>query len=488
MNSDCEDLTKLRHQASRFLLLLNWLHIPIIAAATAWGGHSVVSQTLIDIFMAAIPTAWWWWHRDSALSRYLNATVFILQISFLVHSVPPEWQMDAHMYFYAAFALLACYCDWRTLLVASGVTAVHHLIVNFAAPYDLYPTGANLTRVSVHIFINAIETGTLMWLTHSIAMQFNRSAEARKEMAAAQGREAAKAQEQKQAEERAAKERTNMLRGVAESFRSSVGGVMQKIAESVEQFKHIVTDLGEASSESSQQVSHVSAAVDKTNGNMETVAAAVNQLGGLISNIGSQVFNSTTVSKQAVSQAERTSNLVNELSASALKVGDIVKLIGDIADQTNLLALNATIEAARAGETGRGFAVVANEVKTLATQTSRATDDIHAQISAIQTTIGESVDAIGNISETIKQIDQSATAIASAVDEQKQASQEISRSFQDVAEVSSRMSHSVTTLAGAADKTGQVSQQVADVAQRLQEDLKGLKENADAFVNKILAN
>ena len=274
--------------------------------------------------------------------------------------------MDAHMYYYASFAILACYCDFGALMVALGVMLTHHLILNFYAPYDLYPTGASLVRIAVHVGIAFLECAALIWLSRSIVSLFARSETAMKEIEAAQAREKEKAHEQQIAEQRAQMEKAEMLQQVANNFRTSVGGVVKEIAASLDAFKTIVSDLNNASNESNQQVSHVNDAMEQTNTHMEGVAGAINQLSASFSQIVSHVETSTSVSKQAVTQAEHTGQLVNTLSETASKVGNIVSMIGDIANQTNLLALNATIEAARAGEMGRGFAVVANEVKSLA--------------------------------------------------------------------------------------------------------------------------
>jgi methyl-accepting chemotaxis protein len=220
---------------------------------------------------------------------------------------------------------------------------------------------------------------------------------------------------------------------------------------------------------------------------VQTVAAATEQLSASIAEISRQVSESTTVARAAVEQAEQTNNEVNALAEAAQRIGDVVKLINNIAGQTNLLALNATIEAARAGEAGKGFAVVASEVKSLATQTAKATDEIAAQVTAIQGATSSAVKAIQDIGGTIVRVNQIAAAIAAAVEEQGAATREIARNVQHVSVGTIEVSTNIAGVSQAANETGSAAAEVHASASTLAQLSDALRSGFDRFVGNIRA-
>jgi methyl-accepting chemotaxis protein len=206
-----------------------------------------------------------------------------------------------------------------------------------------------------------------------------------------------------------------------------------------------------------------------------------------VNEISRQVQESASIANQAVDQARRTNDRVSELASAASRIGDVVELINNIAGQTNLLALNATIEAARAGEAGRGFAVVASEVKALAEQTAKATGEISTQISGIQAATQESVGAIKEIGDTIGRMSEIASTIASAVEEQGAATQEISRNVQQAAQGTMQVSSNIADVQRGATETGSASTQVLAAAQSLSSDSTRLKDEVSKFLNAVRA-
>jgi methyl-accepting chemotaxis protein len=215
------------------------------------------------------------------------------------------------------------------------------------------------------------------------------------------------------------------------------------------------------------------------------VASAAEELSASISEIGSQVSSSSRISSAAVEEARHVNNLVHGLADAVGKIGEVVNMITDIATQTNLLALNATIEAARAGEAGKGFAVVANEVKHLANQTAKATEEIGQQIGSVQSQTNEAVEAIKAITMTIGQISEVASAIAAAVEEQGAATNEIARNVEQAAAGTNEVSTNIAGVTESSTETGRASSQVLDSARELSVQSEHLRNDVDKFINHI---
>ncbi|HYD66568.1 methyl-accepting chemotaxis protein, partial [Azospirillum sp.] len=229
----------------------------------------------------------------------------------------------------------------------------------------------------------------------------------------------------------------------------------------------------------------VAAAAEEASANVQTVSAATTELSSSIGEIGRQIAHSAEIAGAAVTEAEQANGRIAALAAAVQKIGEVVKLINAIASQTNLLALNATIEAARAGEMGRGFAVVASEVKTLANQTAQATDEIAAQITAVQSSTGDAVAAIDGIGRTIARMNEVTTAIASAIEEQGAATQEIARNVAQAADGTREVSTNIHTVSDAVQATGTAAGDVLAAGKRLAEQAETLRGTVAEALNGI---
>jgi methyl-accepting chemotaxis protein len=280
--------------------------------------------------------------------------------------------------------------------------------------------------------------------------------------------------------------RTELIR-FADDFEAAVGAIVSNVSASAVQLEQAAGTLTRTADTTQALSSRVAGASEEASSNMQSVATATEELSASVDEIGRRVRESNQIAEAAVLQAQQTDGRIGKLSRAAQEIGDVVKLITAIAEQTNLLALNATIEAARAGEAGRGFAVVASEVKSLASQTAKATDEISSHILGMQGATQESVAAIKEIGGTIGQISSIASTIASAVEQQSTATQEISRSVQSVAQGTHEAAANIMQVNRGATETGSASEEVLNSAKTLSTESTRLREELDRFMANIRA-
>ena len=281
--------------------------------------------------------------------------------------------------------------------------------------------------------------------------------------------------------------RSALVDRLTRTFDEKVQGVVQTVASQATQMQSSAQSMSATAEESTKQASAVAAASEESAANVQTVASAAEELSSSIAEIGRQVSHSSQIAATAVTESAKANEMVQGLLNASQKIGEIVALINEIADQTNLLALNATIEAARAGEAGKGFAVVAAEVKNLATQTSKATEEIGSQITSVQGATQSAVNAIASIGKTISEIDQISTAIAAAVEQQGAATQEIARNVEEAAKGTQQVSSNIGGVTEAANSTGAVANQVLASARALTEQSGELRHLVNTFLTEVKA-
>ena len=270
-------------------------------------------------------------------------------------------------------------------------------------------------------------------------------------------------------------------------FGRDIDQLLEVVSSAATELSSTAESMSAIGEETTRQATAVSAASEQASANVQTVASAAEELSSSISEIGRQVNHSSAISRSAADEARRTNEIVTGLASSAERIGEVVSLINDIADQTNLLALNATIEAARAGDAGKGFAVVANEVKNLAGQVSRATEEISQQIAQVQGETKSAVTAIERIVRTVEEVNEVAAAIASAVEEQNAATSEISRNVQEAAAGSQEVSRNIIGVTEAAHEAGSAAEQVLDASRQMSEQANSINSIVQRFLKDVRA-
>ncbi|MBP2297899.1 methyl-accepting chemotaxis protein [Azospirillum picis] len=294
------------------------------------------------------------------------------------------------------------------------------------------------------------------------------------------------AAEQRRHQEDRLREAERLERLVAD-FDRHIEETAERLAGAASGLRGNAERMSRIASDTEGHVLSVAHASEGASDNVQAVAAASEELTASIAEIGRQMAESTGMAQKAVGDVRRTAGVIADLSAAAGQVGEIVRMITEIAGQTNLLALNATIEAARAGEMGKGFAVVAGEVKTLANQTARATEDITAKVAEIQAATGLTVEAIDGIGAVVARIEENISAVAAAVEEQNAATAEIGRNVRQAADGTGEVSHSAGVVGTQAGRTGTMAKEVLAMAEALKHDADALRRDVTTFIGQIRA-
>jgi methyl-accepting chemotaxis protein len=292
---------------------------------------------------------------------------------------------------------------------------------------------------------------------------------------------------EKAAEQEAKQKQSALIDQLTREFNEGATSALAAVSTAASRMKGSAQKMSHVAAQAKEQTGAVASASEQAAANVQTVAVATEELSSSITEISRQVGESTRIAAQAVEQVAKSEVTVTELASAANRIGEVVGLINTIAAQTNLLALNATIEAARAGEAGKGFAVVASEVKSLATQTARATEGITAQVTAIQGSTQEAVDTIKGIGQIIDKMSEIATTVAAAVEEQGAATAEIARNIQQAASGTQNVSNNIVGVSNAANQTGETATDVLQSSDGLAAESEALSNEVGRFLARIKA-
>ncbi|MFD2233217.1 methyl-accepting chemotaxis protein [Phaeospirillum tilakii] len=480
------EIDRIRATAAQALTIFLWLHVPLLAVTGALLGQNWGLMTAGAVVLAGAATLVRRLDDTGEACRSTIAVALMGMVALMVYAFEGHpWQIDIHMYFFAAVAMLVAFCDWKTLAIAAVMVALHHLVLNVAYPAAVFPGGGSFGRVVLHAVILVAQTVVLGWVAWRLNRAFAQVATALGQAEEARTAVAAAAAER----ERLALDSQGHLREerltLARQVRTAVGEIADGLSTTADAARQSAQDVDRRMTEIFTQISAANASIGDVRVNVETMAATTDTLSRGLKDVDHSVRTSRGMAETAVTEIERTNATVESLAGAADRIGNVVTLISDIASQTNLLALNATIEAARAGDAGKGFAVVAGEVKSLANQTARATEDIGTQVAEIQSATSGAVAAIREIGRIIAEIEQAIGAIAHSTDAQGEAIGEILHNARNATGGVETAGGSVERLTALARDLGTVAQKRTQLSMRLSEQAGGLAEQIHQFVARI---
>src|SRR6267142_1219914 len=435
MNSGSKDLDALRETASKALISLLWLHVPIAAVIGMARGTDWLMPTILMIAFAAAATLSWRsvgnglsTHLVIAVALMGGVSVFTFQLS------GHAWQVDSHMYFFAALASLAAYCDYRPIIAGTIAVALHHLALNFILPAAVYPGGADLGRVVLHAVILLIEAGVLIWLARKLSHLFETTTQKTAEAEAANAAEARANAQRAEADQKAKQERDAAMRELAAGFERKVGHIVEAVAVAAREMQGMSSSMSNSSGEAARKTAAAATASTQASLNVGTVASAAGQLTASISEIAQQAMRSAKVTGKAADEARRTNTVVEGLAAGTHKIGEV-----------------------------------------------------STQIQSIQAATGEAVGAIQSIGGTIAEINEISNAIATAVEQQGAATREISGNVQQAANGTKDVNDNIVGVAKASGELGTSASKLLDAANGLSSQSERLKLEVDSFLGSVRA-
>lgn len=456
--------------------------MPVVLGARSAG----VGPLLIATLLCGVVTFSWKVDPIGLRTRLTSSLALATIVALLVYEFDGRaYQLDMHMYFFACLAFLAGWCDWRPLIAYSGLVAVHHLGLTYLLPSAVFPeTQPNLTRVLIHAVILILQTSLLVWLVARMQTAFGAAEHAlhKAKSAETEALTLAKLQDEAKEEELRQSTKRDVL---ARDLVTKVQRLVKDFNDTTAEISSAVKSLSGSAAQTHQTAQRVTQSARSASFRVESAAEKSDLLAASIDEINKEVSRSATIAQTAAQEAQTTRTNVVNLSESAARIGDVIELIRAVASQTNLLALNATIEAARAGEAGKGFAVVATEVKSLANQTSKATDEISAKINEIQAATEMTVGSINRIVSTIDNISDSTAAIAQAIGEQGTATQNIATNAAEAASEALSVSDEMSKVSDATEVTGAAAEHLQGLSEGLAGQARSLESEVSHFVAQL---
>lgn len=467
------------------LLVVAWVHVPALGITGYLSGRDTTAALAVAVVFAVLPTILFLLRRPILATSLAIGVAFVAHASlfvFLLRDNP--WQVEAHFYYFALLAMLSGLCEWRVILTAAVLIAVHHFGLDALLPSAIYPGGSDFSRALFHAAVVVIESAMLIGIAVQMKRTFNAAYAATSDMTrvAAELREVAAGREK---DLLSSARRNEELQLLVSSFEREIAASIGALHQAAEALEESARGLGVTAESASSQSMKVAAITEETSTQVKTVASAGEVLAQTIAEVGNSVSQSSRLANEAVSQAMATTHAIDEMAQVAAEIGNVTSLISAIAAQTNLLALNATIEAARAGDAGRGFAVVAQEVKALAAQTAQATQDIATRIEAMQHATSKSVSAIERISSVITELDRFSARIADSVEEQVASARDIAGNVSSVAEGVGEVAASIGQIEAVAERANRAAAQLNLSAASVTGQTSRIRERMRSFADEV---
>lgn len=497
------EIDRLQLRGIQILVIASWVATILRAlGGILIGDDNALLVLAIGVAANATPTLMFLRGRHDLSARLVVGTLAAIQPALSVFTMTGHpWQMDGHMFFFVALAALTLLCDWRPVVLASGLIALHHLVLQYFAPAWVFTGSGNFMRVMFHAFAVVLQCAVLSYVTlelrrliagHSDARLYSeqRRVDAEAAMTAirqAEERETAERRRREQGEANAAAVRREDMQALARAFEQSVAGVVAGVSEAAAELDHSAQSLNDLAHRASRDLLDTSETAKRSSAAAEALASGIEQLSQSIAAIASSADDQARLSGNARNISRSGETAIRALAERADEIGGFAQSIHDISSRTNLLALNATIEAARAGDVGRGFAVVAHEVKQLANQASGATDEIRTLSGSVQGGATTARSALADIADTVTALASAAESIRGAVDSQRNTATAIETTARDTASDVLHMAGRIDSVARAAGDTELLSERVSAAASGLSRSAGDLQRATERFVGQLLA-
>ena len=504
------ELAALRLRGMRILALGGWACVAaLLLIGFALGATGTIMAALVAAIANIVPTMLVLKGRTDAQARLCIGTLAAIHPAlgvYLLNGNP--WQMDGHMYFFVALGALAVLCDWRPIVLASGLIAVHHLILSILSPHWVFDGDGDFRRVIVHAVAVVLEAAVLSYLAESHRRLLIRQSQARtdseqaKENAerdreraeaaldaarAAEGRENGERVRRELLEQNMADQRRTELFALADGFQNSIAGIVEAVGSASAKLEESAQLLDTIMRSASRKTATTATSATSSSHNAKLLADRLRDMIDSIGSIGASVEQQAKLSGDARDISASCHEAVHALASHTGAIEGFADSIQEIAGQTNLLALNATIEAARAGDAGRGFAVVAQEVKQLAAQATGATNQIRQLAGSSQARADGAKGALTDISTMVSDLAAAAQAIREQVEHQRNTASAIEEAARETAAGAVEMAREVSGMGDVVSETEALTGKVSAAASGLAQTAQALTNATDRFIDELKA-